>query len=554
MVQDTTDTRGASPAVSTNILAPNFGATPREEQKTEWREAARDGVATVMVNRDKVLVRTTAMATVDYVMNGGPKSDGYFDTKLDELRLKTAGEKPTMRAATVATQLDRGRKETGAEARKLLDQLASAMEGLTILAGSDFEWSYSPTCVASLIGLVDGIGGLRKLADLARNENIDDNPRGVIRMDGKQVQEIIATQVRQRLSRTSASVFSLAVPGATGLEAVEGLELTLDDVTRALSNRDIQEGRVQALFELTRGTVAISREKTAFVKVHDDDPKDSKSPKRLTEPHIIIEPDGKVIVSAHLAAGSSNVVTMTGVRGLLDNPLDFHVMLPPQVHNKLALNLEKAAQRNAVEITVEAPDPDTTFAACTWHVRSDAAINTRYQSEGPGLRFSARFPTYGRKGERLDTVAVIRPDCTWSDVSTINCDFVADGFMNGIVAAEERIKRAATGMKAVRLSIFDKRFLVEAGKENQLSCAASGKLDPLHVTAADLRGLLLLLAGIRPREVKLAVDAGKAALRWSFSSHRARYELFMPAATATGTRLTFAFEPITIIAPSDKAA
>lgn len=527
---------------------PTAEATLDEAGKDGWREQTREGIGTVMVNRDKVLIRVVVRASIDYMRNGGAGSSSYFEPRLKAIGLRTSGSKITMAAATLATRLDRLDPKDGKDAGKLLDAIASGMEGLVIAAGSGFPWAYSDDCVAKLTTKVDEIGGLRKLADLARNENIDDNPRGVIRLDGKKVRDIVQGRIADLLGNISASSFALAVVKDGKTAAVPNVSLDVQDVTAALAHRDIGEGRAQVLYELTLATIAITLDDTGLVKAHDDDPKDKKSPKRQTEPHIIFRPDRSVIVSAHLAAGASNMVRITDIASPFDEWPSYDVMLPPQVHRKLRLNLDKPAQRNAVEITEEAPEPGRALIDRTWHVRSEAALHPKYQHGGRGLLFSPRIPTYGRQGEPRDTVHVVRDDRQFDEVAQFLCDLAPTGFLMGVIAAHERIKRAASTRKAVSLSMRDGLFGATISKENVLVAKAEGAMEAVHVSAADFRNLLLLLEALKPGEVSLALDEQKAALRWRFRSSRAHYELFMPAATSAGTRLASAFKPISIVA------
>lgn len=544
----TTRAGGPDNAVMPDTTATTDDVTLDEAGKDGWREQTREGIGTVMVNRDKVLIRVVVRASIDYMRNGGAGSNGYFEPRLKAIGLRISGSKITMAAATLATRLDRLHPKEGKEAGKLLDTIASGMEGLVIAVGSGFPWAYSDECVATLTAKVDEIGGLRKLADLARNENIDDNPRGVIRLDGKKVRDIVQGRIADLLGDISASSFALAVVKDDGTATVPNVSLGVEDVTAALANRDIGEGRAQVLHELALATVAITLDDTGLGKVRDDDPKDKKSPKRQTEPHIVFRPDHSVIVSAHLAAGASNMVRITGMASPFDSWPPYDVMLPPQVYRKLRLNLDKPAQRNAVEITEEAPEPGRTLSDRTWHIRSEAALHPNYQLGGRGLLFSPRIPTYGRQNEPRDTVHVVRDDRHFDEVAQFVCDLAPTSFLMSIIAAHERIKRAASTRKAISLSMKDGWFGVTISKENMLVAKAEGDIEAVHVSAADFRNLLVLLEALKPGEVSLALDEQKAALRWRFRSSRAHYELFMPATTSAGTRLATAFEPISLVA------
>ena len=155
-----------------------------EAIKAGWREQTHAHISSIVVNPDQVLIRVVAMTAIDYVQNGADKSGDYYEPRLKELGLSASGSKVAMPAATLGTRIDRRSPKDGKEAGKLLDAIASGIDGLVISVGSHFPWAYSDECVSTLIAKVSEIGGLRKLADLARNENIDDNPRGVIRLDG----------------------------------------------------------------------------------------------------------------------------------------------------------------------------------------------------------------------------------------------------------------------------------------------------------------------------------------------------------------------------------
>lgn len=161
-----------------------------ESDKEKWRERSREGIAAVTANHDKILTRVIAMAAIDFVANGAENSNSYYDERLKPLGLPVSGSKVAMRAAVLATRLDRGSTENGKEAGKQLDAIASGIEGLVLAAGGDFDWAYSDECVARLTEVVTNAGGIRVLANLARNERIDDNPRGVIALDGKKVASI----------------------------------------------------------------------------------------------------------------------------------------------------------------------------------------------------------------------------------------------------------------------------------------------------------------------------------------------------------------------------
>lgn len=547
-INQTTKAGEPDNAVIPETIATTDAVTLDESGKDGWREETREGIRTVMVNRDKVLIRVVVRASIDYMQNGGAKSQDYFEPRLKAVGLRTSGNKITMPAATLATRLDRLDPKEGSEAGKLLDAIASGMEGLVIAVGSDFPWAYSDQCIAALTAKVDEVGGLRKLADLARNENIDENPRGVIRLDSKKVRDIVQGRIANLLGDISTSSFALAVVKDGETATVPNISLDMESVTAALANQDIGEGRAQVLHELTLTTVAITLDDTGLVKRRDDDPKDKKSPKRQTEPHIVFRPDRSVIVAAHLANGASNMVRITDMPSPFDSWPDYDVILPPQVHRKLALNLSKTSQRNAVIITEEAPEADRTLAERTWHIRSEAALHPNYQLGGRGLLFSPRIPTYGRLGEPRDTVHVIREDRAFVEVTQFVCDFAPTSFLTGIIAGNERLKRAASTGKALPLSIKNGWFSVTISKENVLVAKADGTMDSIHVSAADFRHMLLLLEALKPSVIELSLDDQKAALRWRFRSSRAAYELFMPAATAAGTRLATAFRPISIVA------
>lgn len=522
-----------------------------ESVKEDWRERSREEIGAVMVDREKILTRVIAMAAIDFVANGAENSNSYFDERLELLGLAVSGNKVAMRAAIVATHLDRGNKKNGKNAGKHLDAIASGIEGLVLAAGNDFGWAYTDECVAQLVEIVASIGGLRALADLARNEHIDDNPRGVIKLDGSKAASISQQLATTALGEVSADRFKIAFDNDNGtLSPVPNLSLGYDDVVASLSETDLGEQRVQLLHELTAATMAISREDTGLTTVHDADPKDKKAKKRLTEPHILFVPDKAIIISAHLAQQASNVVRVTGMASVIDDYPEHHVMLPPEVYRKLGLNLAKVTQRNAVSITEEAAPPDTTLVYRTWLLRSGAALHPRYQLDGAGLRFSLRFPTYGAKENPRDTVHVIREDRIFDPVATFHLDITPTGFRNAIVAAHERIKRASSTQRPISLALADGNFVVTISKENMLAAPAGGSMAAIQVMANDFRNFLLLLEALRPAQVELSLDRDKAALRWSFQSKRASYELFMPAASAQGARLGYAFQPINIIAPA----
>lgn len=522
-----------------------------EEAKKEWREKSRQGIAAVTANHDKIVTRVIVMAAIDFVSNGAKSSNSYYDDLLRELRLEVSGTKVAMRAATVATRLDRTDPENGKEAAKLLDAIASGIEGLVIAADDDFRWAYTDECVDQLTALVASVGGIRALADLARNEGIDDNPRGVIALDSKKAASISRQLATTALGGVSADRFKIAFDCENGtLSPVPNLSLGYDDVVASLSETDLGEHRVQLLHELSIAPVAISREDTGLTTVHDADPKDKNAKKRLTEPHILFGPDKAVIISAHLAQQASNVVRITGMASVIDEYPAHHVMLPPEVHRKLGLNLAKVTQRNAVEIAEEAAAPDTALIYRTWLLRSSAARHPRYQLAGAGLRFSLRFPTYGAKGDARDTVHVIREDRAFDPVATFDLGADPLGFRNAIVSAHERMKRASSRQRPISLAIRDGRLEVTISKENVLVASASGSMEAIHVMANDLMNFLLLLDTLRPAQVELALDQQKAALRWAFQSQRGSYELFMPAASAQGVRLGYAFQPINIVKPA----
>lgn len=531
-----------------DTVAPSAEVRFDETAKDGWREQTREGIGTVMVNSDKVLIRVVVMTAIDYMQNGGPKSADYFDSRLKAIGLRTSGNKIAMPAATLATRLDRLDPKDGKVAGKLLDTIASGIEGLVIAVGPDFLWVYNDECVVTLTAKVNQIGGLRKLADLARNETIDDNPRGVIRLDSKKVRDIVQGRIAALLGDISSSSFELAVVKDGETTTVPNVSLNVEDVAVALANRDIGEGRAQVLHELTLATSAITLEDTGLVKFRDDDPKDKRTAKRQTEPHIVFRADRSVIVSAHLSNGASNVVRITDMPSPFEGWPDYDVMLPPQVHRKLALNLAKATQRNAVEVTEEASEPGRILAERTWHVRSEAALHPNYQLGGPGLLFSPRMPTYGQQGDPRDTVHVIRDDLTFAEVTRFVCDLAPTSFLTSVIAAHERLKRAASMRNAVQLSIGAGWFGVTISRENVLIAKADGAMNPIHVSAADIRNMLLLLEALKPSAVNLSLDAERTALCWQFRSSRAAYELFMPAATAAGSRLATAFRPISITA------
>lgn len=535
---------------SADLVAPPIPAFD-ESAKEDWRERSREGIGAVMANHDKILTRVVTMAAIDFVSNGAENSNAYYDDRLKPLGLKVSGSKIAMRAATLATRLDRHDTEHGKAATKQLDAIASGIEGLVIAAGNDFGWAYTDECVAQLTSIVASVGGIRALADLARNEGIDDNPRGVIALDGKKAASISRQLATTALGEVSADRFKIAFDNDNGtLSPVPNLSLGYDDVVASLSETDLGEQRVQLLHELTAATMAISREDTGLTTVHDADPKDKKAKKRLTEPHILFGPDEAIIISAHLAQQASNAVRITGMASVIDVYPAHHVMLPPEVYRKLGLNLAKVTQRNAVTISEEAAAPDTTLIYRTWLLRSSAALHPRYQLDGAGLRFSLRFPTYGAKENARDTVHVIREDRAFDPVATFDLDADPLGFRNAIVGAHERMKRASSRQRPISLAIGDGRLEVTISKENVLVASASGSMNAIHVMANDFMNFLLLLDALRPAQVELALDHQRAALRWTFQSQRGSYELFMPAASAQGVRLGYAFQPINIVKPA----
>lgn len=533
-----------------DVVSPQVAAID-ESSKEKWRERSREGIAAVTANHDKILTRVIAMAAIDFVANGAENSNSYYDERLKTLGLPVSGSKVAMRAAVLATRLDRGNPENGKEAGKQLDAIASGIEGLVLAAGGDFDWAYTDECVEQLTGIAATAGGIRSLANLARNERIDDNPRGVIALDAKKVASISEQLATAALGGVSTNRFKIAFDNDNGtLSPVPNLSLDIADVVASLSGKDLGEQRAQVLHELETATIAISLEDTGLPKVHDADPNDKKTKKRLTEAHLLFCPDGSVIISAHLAPQASNVVRVTDMASVIDDWPAHHVMLPPGVYRKLGLNLAKVAQRNAVTISEEPASPGSTLIFRTWLLRSSAALHPRYQPDGPGLKFSLRFPTYGAKGNSRDTVHVIREDCVFDPVATFDLNVEPTGFRNAIVASHERMKRASSTQRTLALTIRDERFEVTISKENVLVASASGSMGAIAVMANDFRNFLLLLEALRPSQVELALDQQKGALRWAFQTQRARYEVFMPAATDQGTRKAHAFQPINIVAPA----
>jgi hypothetical protein len=532
------------------LAAPNFGENASEVQKNEWRKSASIDTAALLLDGDLALMRLIAMALIDYQRSGGEASAPYFDDRLKELGLESAGDKVMMRAATVASGLDRRDRKTGEKAGKLLDSIATSMEGLAIVVGraTDFSYSYTQDCVGRLISIIlETKGGIRALANIARNEVIAVKESGVVALDRALVADIVKAKVQERFRAAGANTFSLARTDSDGkLIPVPGVLLDLDAVTRAMTGTDVLEGRAQALYELQFATKAIAREPTDKVKVIGSDLRDKRTEKRHTEPHIVACPGGEIIVSAHFAE-ASNVIRISGLSGVFDEQPKVHVMLPPEVHNKLGRNLAKADQRNAVTITEEPPAAGTSLAYRTLKMRSGAALNPRYGPDGEGLSFSWRFPTYGRNGPE-DAVPTMRPDRQWSPERTIILSD-EDGLMNRIVASRSRLDRSASQRKPVELSLGAGKLMVRISKDSSLSCRADGAELQVRVSAADLRGLLVLLEELRPTDLALAIDSGRAALRWTFRSSRAAYELFMPCTGESGTRLKAAFAPLELVTP-----
>lgn len=542
-----------TPSAAEQRVAGGLPATAQifdETAKERWRERSREDIGSLTINHDKILTRIIAMAAIDFMLNGAEESRDYYDARLKPLGLRSSGDKVAMRAATLATRLDRQDLDNGKAAGKQLDAIASGIEGLVIAAGDEVVWAYTNECIDILTALVAEVGGIRKLADLARNDNIDDNPRGVIRLDAKRAAALSEQRIIDAIGDLTAAQFAIAVQGDDGgLTAVPDLSLDSSELIAVMSGKDFGESRVRALHELTQATIAISVEDTGLAKVHDQDPKDRKTGKRQTEPHIVFCPDGSVVIAAHLAPQAGNMLRITDLPHVIDVWPSHHVMLPPQVHRKLALNVAKPSQRNAIAVSEEDAEAGTALVYRTWRVRSEAALHPRYQMAGQGLKFSLRLPTYGTKGDPRDTVHVIREDHAFEPVTTFSLDPAPTGFRNGVLASHERIKRNASLKKALLLSIRAGTFTVVIGKGNALATAASGTMPDIHVAAADFRNFLLLLEALKPTEVALAIDSQKAALRWTFRSSRAGYELFMPATTATGTRSATAFQPIAIIPP-----
>ncbi|WP_447406891.1 hypothetical protein, partial [Clostridium perfringens] len=82
------------PVLESNM--PTAEATLDEAGKDGWREQTREGIGTVMVNRDKVLIRVVVRASIDYMRNGGAGSSSYFEPRLKAIGLRTSGSKITM--------------------------------------------------------------------------------------------------------------------------------------------------------------------------------------------------------------------------------------------------------------------------------------------------------------------------------------------------------------------------------------------------------------------------------------------------------------------------
>jgi hypothetical protein len=333
-----------------------------------------------------------------------------------------------------------------------------------------------------------------------------------------------------------------------------GIVLDIGAVMRAMAEGDIEEGKAQALHELQLATVAIAREPTDKVVVHGTDPKDKKAEKRKTEPHIVYCPEGRFVISGHLAP-AGNVVEITELENVFVAAPDFHVMLPPEAHKSLGRNLEKSDQRNVIEIVEEAPAKGAKSIYGTMKLRSDAARLARYQTGGEGVSISWRYPTYGGSAE--DTIPDVRGDRAWGKLNTFTMQGDT-GFQNAIVGGRSRLDHDANKRRSVAISLDDGVFTV-ATKNGSISCAGVkglpfGVASKMFVTAADLRGLLALLDAVKSDRLELALDKEGAAVKWSFGSLRAEYYVTMPCAGETGTRLGAAFKPLQVVTPTEAAA
>lgn len=539
-------------------IAPTFGDTPTEIEKQQWRVSASRDAAALLLDADKARIRMTAMALVDFQLNGGRDGNAYFDDRLAELSLKAGGEKVMMRAAIVASGLNREDPVDGTKSAKILDAMATEMEGLERLVGEDagFTYSYTEACVNALIEKVlKTTGGLRALANVVRVENAADNERKPIALDPVKVGEMKIARAQDRLASSTSNVFELVTHDLSGMSQRTGIFLDIEAVMRAMAEGDIEEGKAQALHELQLATIAIAREPTDKVVVHGTDPKDKRVEKRKTEPHIVYCPEGRFVISGHLAS-AGNVVEISDLEDVFAIVPDFHVMLPPEAHKSLGRNLEKSDQRNVIEIVEEAPAKGTKSIYRTMRLRSDAARLARYRRGGEGVSISWRYPTYGST-DAEDTVPDIRGDRKWSAPSSFTMSGDA-GFENAIVGGRSRLDHDAHKRRSVAISLDDGVFTVIT-KNGSISCAGvSGKpfgvAQKMFVAAADLRGLLALLDAVKADGLELSLDREGAAVKWSFGSFRAQYHVTMPCAGETGTRLGAAFKPLQVVTPTEAAA